>query len=277
MLKFVSINIMIVINIMFEIMLKNVDKLIKKVVLSTFLVFMVVIKKSNLIISFVLVLTFLTFVLCFGAISENPIGSAYASKIKVVLDAGHGGVDGGVVGVRTGVKESELNLKVVKKLEQYLLDAGFIVVLTRSSEAGLYGVANSTLKRKDMEKRKNIIAKNKPNLVVSVHMNQYSLSTRRGAQVFYNQDNDNSKLLAQSVQDCFNSMKEAVRTCSALSGDYYIIKCTEYPSIIAECGFLSSPEDEALLITDGYQESLAYTIFKGISTYLAQTTFIYQS
>ena len=115
---------------------------------------MIVIKKSNLIISLVLVLTILTFVLCFGAISNNPVGSAYASKIKVVLDAGHGGVDGGVCGVRTGVKESELNLKVVKKIEKYLLDAGFIVVLTRSSEAGLYGVANSSLKRKDMEKRK---------------------------------------------------------------------------------------------------------------------------
>ena len=145
---------------------------------------MVVIKKSNLIISFVLILTLLTFILCFGAISNNPVGSAYATKIKVVLDAGHGGVDGGVVGVRSGIKESELNLKVVKKLEKHLLDAGFIVVLTRSSEAGLYGVANSSLKRKDMEKRKAIIDKTKPDLVISVHMNQYSLSTRRGAQVF---------------------------------------------------------------------------------------------
>ena len=238
---------------------------------------MIVLKKSNLIISFVLILTFLTFILCFGAISTNPVGSAYASKIKVVLDAGHGGVDGGVVGVRTGIKESELNLKVVKKLEKYLLDAGFIVVLTRSSDAGLYGVANSSLKRKDMEKRKDIITKTKPNLVISVHMNQYSLSTRRGAQVFYNSNNEKSKLLAESVQESFNNMKEAVRNCSALSGDYYIIKCSEYPSIIAECGFLSSPEDEALLITDAYQESLAYTIFKGISTFLAQTTFVYQN
>lgn len=237
---------------------------------------MIVLKKSNLIISFVLVITFLTFILCFGAISSNPVGSAYSTKIKVVLDAGHGGVDGGVCGVKTGVKESELNLKVVKKLEKYLVDAGFIVVLTRNSEAGLYGVANSSLKRKDMEKRKSIINKTKPNLVISVHMNQYSLQTRRGAQVFYNENNDNSKLLAQSVQESFNNMKEAVRSCSALSGDYYIIKCTEYPSIIAECGFLSNPEDEALLIMDEYQESIAYTIFKGISTYLAQTTFVYQ-
>ena len=236
---------------------------------------MFVVKRKNLIIVCVLLITFLTFILCFNAIKINPVGSAYANKVKIVLDAGHGGIDGGVSGVRTGVKESELNLKVVKKLEKHLTDAGMVVYLTRNSEAGLYGVANSSLKRKDMEKRKSIIDKAKPTLVISIHMNQYTLSTRRGAQTFYNKDNENSKLLAECVQQSFNDMAEAVKKTSALSGDYYIVKCTKYPSIIAECGFLSNPEDEALLITEQYQDSLAYNIFKGISLYLAQTTFIY--
>ncbi len=237
---------------------------------------MIIIKKRNLIIASVLILVFLTSILCFRAIKINPVGQAGVNKIRIVLDAGHGGIDGGVSGVRSGVKESELNLKVVKKLEKYLIDAGMVVYLTRNSEAGLYGVANSSLKRKDMENRKKIIEKVKPNLVISIHMNNYSVSTRRGAQVFYNSQNEKSKLLAQSVQDSFNAMEEATRTCSALAGDYYIIQCTKYPSIIAECGFLSNPEEEALLLTDNYQESLAYNIFKGISSYLAQTTFIYQ-
>ena len=236
---------------------------------------MLVIKRKNLIIVVVLLITFLTFVLCFNAIKVTPVGRAYANKIKIVLDAGHGGIDGGVCGVRTGVKESELNLKVVKKLEKCLTDAGMVVYLTRSSEAGLYGVANSSLKRKDMEKRKEIIQKIKPTLVISIHMNQYTLSTRRGAQAFYNKDNQKSKLLAECVQESFNEMPETVKKTSALAGDYYIVKCTEYPSIIAECGFLSNPEDESLLITEKYQEALAYNIFKGISLYLAQTTFIY--
>ena len=222
---------------------------------------MIVIKRKNFIIVSVLIITFLTFILCYSAIKINPVGHAYYNKVKVVLDAGHGGIDGGVSGVRTGIKESELNLKVVKKLEKYLIDAGMSVYLTRNSEAGLYGVANSSLKRKDMEKRKAIINDVKPNLVISVHMNQYSLSTRRGAQVFYNSDNENSKTLANSVQKCFNEMEEAVKKTSALAGDYYIIKCTQYPSIIAECGFLSNPDDERLLISDEYQDSLAYNIF----------------
>ncbi len=236
---------------------------------------MFVLKRKNIIIVSVLLITFLTFILCFSAIKINPVGRAYANKVKIVLDAGHGGIDGGVCGVRTGVKESELNLKVVKKLEKHLTDAGMVVYLTRKSEEGLYGVANSSLKRKDMEKRRDIINKAKPTLVISIHMNQYSLSTRRGAQAFYNKDNQNSKLLAECVQQSFNEMPESVKKTSALSGDYYIVKCTEYPTIIAECGFLSNPEDEALLITDKYQDSLAYNIFKGIATYLAQTTFIY--
>ncbi len=236
---------------------------------------MIIIKKRNLIIISVLIIVFLTTILCFSAINVNPVGQASASKIKIVLDAGHGGIDGGVSGVRSGIKESELNLKVVKKLEKYLIDAGMVVYLTRNSDAGLYGVASSSLKRKDMENRKKIIEKVKPNLVISIHMNKYSVSTRRGAQVFYNSNNEKSKILAKSIQDNFNAMPEATRECSILAGDYYIIKCTEYPSIIAECGFLSNPEEEALLLTDNYQDSLAYYIFKGISTYLAQTTFIY--
>ncbi|MBE5737919.1 MAG: N-acetylmuramoyl-L-alanine amidase [Clostridiales bacterium] len=235
---------------------------------------MFVVKRKNLIIVCVLIITFLTFILCFGAINEKPIGSA-SSKIKIVLDAGHGGIDGGVSGVNTQVKESELNLIVVKKLEKYLVDAGMNVVLTRNSEAGLYGVANSSLKRKDMEKRKEIINNAKPNLVVSVHMNKYSLSTRRGAQVFYNQDNEKSVALAKSIQESFNSMEQCVKKSSALKGDYYILNCTKYPSVIAECGFLSNPDDERLLISDDYQNDLAYSIYKGIVGYLTQTSMLY--
>lgn len=234
---------------------------------------MIVFRKKSIIIISVLILTIFTFVLCFGAIGNSSVSTS--SKIKVVLDAGHGGVDGGVTGVNTGIKESELNLIVVKKIEKHLIDAGMNVVLTRNSDAGLYGVASTTLKRKDMQKRRDIILKEKPNLVVSVHMNKYSLSTRRGAQVFFNENNKGSMLLANSIQENFNSMPNCVKKVDALKGEYYILKCTEYPSVIAECGFLSNPEDEKLLITESYQDDLAFTIYKGIVTYLAQTTINY--
>lgn len=236
---------------------------------------MIVFRKKSIIIISVLILTIFTFVLCFGAIGNSAVSAS--NKIKIVLDAGHGGLDGGVTGVNTGVKESELNLIVVKKIEKYLIDAGINVVLTRNSNAGLYGVVSSTLKRKDMEKRRDIILKAKPNLVVSVHMNKYSLSTRRGAQVFFNENNPDSIILANSIQQNFNAMENCVKKTDALKGDYYILKCTDYPSVIAECGFLSNPEDEKLLITETYQEDIAFTIYKGIVTYLAQTTSNYNT
>ncbi len=229
---------------------------------------MFVFKRKNILIISVLIATFLTVVLCVSAIATKPAGEVSANKYKVVLDAGHGGVDGGVIGVNTGIKESELNLKVVKKLESYLVNNGISVTLTRNSSAGLYGVATKNLKRKDMEKRKQIINDIKPDLVVSVHMNKYSLSTRRGAQVFYKDSDEKSKLLAENIQLNFNEMKEASRECFVLTGDYYILNCSNYPSVIAECGFLSNPDDEALLVTEEYQDAIAYSIFKGIIGYL---------
>ena len=227
------------------------------------------INRKNIIIISVLLITALTFVFCFSALSTTSANRVDGDKIKVVLDAGHGGVDNGVSGVKTKVKESELNLKVVKKLENYLISAGIEVVLTRSSSAGLYGVATTNLKKKDMQKRKEIILNAKPSLVVSVHMNKFSVSTRRGAQVFYKANDQASKKLADSIQQCFNGMKEASRQCESLVGDYYILNCSNYPSVIAECGFLSNPEDEALLVTDAYQDAIAYSIFKGIIGYFS--------
>ncbi len=229
---------------------------------------MFVFKKRNLIIISVLIVTAIAFVFCFSALTKMGVDQTSVNKIRVVLDAGHGGVDGGVCGVRTGVKESELNLKVVKQLEKYLISAGMSVTLTRNSDAGLYGMATSNLKKRDMQKRRDIIKSVEPHVVVSVHMNKYSLSTRRGAQVFYKTGDENAKLLAGNIQDCFNKMEEAVRECSILTGDYYILNCTEYPSVIVECGFLSNPEDEALLLNKDYQDSIAYNIFKGIVGYL---------
>lgn len=230
------------------------------------------IKRRNIVIISALLLTIITFFICFGALNSISYGEASATGVKIVLDAGHGGIDGGVVGSTTGVRESEINLKIVKKLEKYLVDAGMSVVLTRSSDAGLYGVASSSLKKRDMKKRKEIINSASPDLVVSVHQNKYSLSSRRGALVFFKEDDQNSQILANSIQKTFNEMDEAVRRCDALMGDYYILNCSKYPSVICECGFMSNKDDEALLVTDEYQDKIAYAIFKGIVVYFSQTS-----
>lgn len=217
-------------------------------------------------------MTAITFALCFSAL-RNGSARADVTGITVVLDAGHGGIDGGVTGVNTGVKESDLNLAIVKSLKNYLEDAGINVVLTRNSEAGLYGAATKNFKRRDMEKRRDIIKKAEPALVVSVHLNKYSAASRRGAQVFYKANDESGKILAQSMQEEFNKMEESARSYSALTGDYYILNCSDYPAVIAECGFLSNPQDEELLITEEYRSSVAYAMFKGIIKYFAESSY----
>lgn len=230
-------------------------------------------KGKTVVIAIVLAIVLVTFIVCAGAFGIQPIGSADESQITVVLDAGHGGIDGGVVGVNTRVKESVLNLAVVKKLETLFLGAGIDPVLTRSSEAGLYGSATNGFKRRDMLARKKVIEHADADIVISVHMNKYGSASRRGAQVFFRADCTQGISLANKIQNTLNQMDEATRGYTALKGDYYILNCTDIPSVIVECGFLSNAEDEALLVTDVYQEKLAYAIFKGAIEYLSEITF----
>lgn len=202
---------------------------------------------------------------CFFAMSRT---AAQAQRLTVVLDAGHGGVDGGVVGA-SGKKESDVNLEITYLLQNRFEEAGFRVVLTRKTEAGLYGAATPGYKRRDMEKRKEVICASDPALVISVHQNFFSLRSRRGAQVFFKESDPRSVALAGSIQSALNHMPECVKQTSALKGDYYILNCSDYPSVIVECGFLSNAEDEALLLDAVYQRKLAEAIVAGALGYLA--------
>ena len=195
--------------------------------------------------------------------------SATGESATVVLDAGHGGIDGGVSGVNTKVKESDLNLAVTKRLEKYFTGYGINAVLTRKDKNGLYGLTSVNRKMRDMEKRKEIINGANPDLVISIHMNSLPQSKQRGAQIFYDRHNEGSKTLAETVQ---LFLGKNIPHCNRIimAGDYYILECTDKPVIIAECGFLSNGEDEALLITAEYQEKLAYNIFCSAIAFLGR-------
>ncbi len=228
---------------------------------------MFVITKRTIMFLSVVLASVLIFTLCIFAISATSI-NATSGAYTVIIDAGHGGVDCGVVGVNSGVKESDLNLEVAKELQEVFDGLNVNTVLTRSSEAGLYGTKSSGFKKRDMQKRKEIIEQNEHDIVISLHMNYYSLPSRRGAQTFYYSKDKNDDKLAKSVQSALNGMPSASRSCDALYGDYYILKCSKSPSVIIECGFLSNPEDEALLLTKEYRKELAESIASGTIAYL---------
>ena len=208
----------------------------------------------------------LTAGVCLYALVQTAAGS---SRLTIVIDAGHGGIDGGVVGRTTGTKESDINLALSRALQTEFEEAGFLVVQTRPTEAGLYGAATAGYKKRDMKRRAEIIAESAPAAVISVHQNFFSLSSRRGAQVFFREDSSSSRTLACAIQTALNSMPECVRTSEALKGDYYVLNCSDYASVIVECGFLSNAEDEAMLVTEGYRQRLAETICAGTLAFLA--------
>ena len=189
-------------------------------------------------------------------------------NFTVVIDAGHGGIDGGAVGSVSGVSESSLNLKIAYNLKSILDNSGFTTILTRTDENGLYGDTSKGFKKRDLEKRVEITKKANPDIFISVHLNTYQNNSRRGAQVFYKKDNENAKKLATNIQLYLNLLKESKRMYDCISGDYYLLNNIKTSAVIVECGFLSNLEEENLLLTNEYREKLAKAIFNGIVAYL---------
>ena len=229
----------------------------------------IVFKKSTIIVLIAIILSGAALGLCAGALAsaDSSAGITSARARVIVIDAGHGGIDAGVLGVNTKIKESDINLAIAKQLKGYFAEAGFKVVMTRSTNGGLYGAPTNGFKMRDMKKRRQIIEECGADMVISVHQNSCPLASRRGGQTFFDKNSESGRLLAECIQRSLNEMPECVKQSNALVGDYFMLKCTESPSVIVECGFLTNGEDEKLLSTSSYQKSVAYAIFKGAVGY----------
>lgn len=227
---------------------------------------LVILKKKRILVAILCVAIFCVFAL--GGVGIAKASGTPAYKYTVVIDPGHGGIDGGVVGAG-GYKESEFNLAMSKELAQFLTDAGFRVVLTREDENGLYDEDDVNKKCADMEKRKDIIVKTNPDFVISIHANKFPGDSRRGAQAFFDGMSNDGKELAENIQSGLNALnsKYVGKEFPALKGDYFMLKCTRKPSVIVECGFLSNAEDEKLLSDAEYRRQLAFAIYSGIVGY----------
>lgn len=231
-------------------------------------------KKTFFVIILAVIICFTTAVgLCVQALNATQV-AAFSNVMRIVVDAGHGGVDGGVLGRKTRVKESDLNLLIAMALTEELTDMGFEVVLTRKTEAGLYGTTAKGFKKRDMQKRKEIIEAAKPSLILSVHQNFYPMRSARGAQVFYSAESEGSKRLASGIQENLNGLYlgEGVKERKIMAGEYFMLECYSCPSVIVECGFLSNEMDEALLNTAAWRKRLAQAIAGGALAYFTGAT-----
>lgn len=220
---------------------------------------------KNAIFSVVLALV-ISFVISFCLVKVTKASSITRFNYTIVIDAGHGGRDAGASGINTQVKESDLNLVISKKLQKYLTDFGFNVVMTRTTIDGLYSETATNFKKDDMAKREKIINDASADMVISIHQNSYAGISERGAQAFFEPTNEESINLSNAIQHQLINNLPSARD-SANKGDYFILKTKLIPVSLVECGFLTNPEEEALLITDEYQQKVAYAIFCGILEY----------
>lgn len=187
----------------------------------------------------------------------------------IVLDAGHGGWDPGKTGAN-GANEKELNLAVVEKLAEYLELGGAEVILTREGDAALGGK-----KQADMAERKRIVNESNADILVSIHQNAFPSAKAKGAQVFYHNSSENGKILAECLQESLRSRVDGSNQRQAKENkEYYILRTTEIPAVIVECGFLSNAEEEKRLNDSAYQEKLAWAIYCGILDYFENSGMI---
>lgn len=187
----------------------------------------------------------------------------------IVLDAGHGARDGGSVGVN-GTVEKEINLEYVLMLKEKLVNNGFNVVLTREDDNPLYSEFDKNKKLGDMNKRMEIIKKSNPSLVVSLHMNSFRDCSVSGALCYYKTDDEASNKCANLMQKCLIEYCDA-KVKEAKGGDFFMLNCSYYTSVLIECGYLSNPEEEKLLNSKEYKEKIVNAIYSGILLYFGNS------
>lgn len=201
-------------------------------------------------------------------VSRNLGKYVSSGKIKraentVVIDAGHGGADPGKVGINKA-EEKDINLKIAKKVKKLLEKKGVKVVMTREEDAMLSKNSNGSQKVQDMKERVKLINDTTPEFAVSIHQNSYHEEAIHGAQVFYYKHSAEGEQLAAVMQKALLSIDKENRRQAKADDTYYLLKRTEVPTIIVECGFLSNHEEAEKLVSDEYQQQVAEAIVKGI-------------
>lgn len=190
----------------------------------------------------------------------------------IVVDAGHGYPDGGAVG-ESGVPEKDINLSVAFKLQELLEKNGAYVLLTRADDNAVVDDLNRKIrdiKRSDLNFRRDFKNSSNCDAFISIHMNKFPQSKYSGAQVFYASEPKESRVLGEKMMSRLKeiSYTENNRAAKVADESIFILKDSIVPSVIVECGFLSNHDEEKLLLTDEYQDKLAFAIYCGLMDYM---------
>ena len=203
--------------------------------------------------------------------SKNPINN----HPIIIIDAGHGGFDGGAV-AEDGTVEKNINLKISEYLQEYLIFFGFNTIMTRETDDSIEDAGLQTIRERkssDLHNRMKIMEETENALFISIHQNKYSIEKYSGTQVFYSpKTKEESSLLAQSIQDSIvNTLqKDNIRQIKECGTSVFLMYNAVKPAVLVECGFLSNYEETKLLNNPEYQKKIAFCIAIGIQDYICK-------
>lgn len=193
--------------------------------------------------------------------------------IIIILDAGHGGKDGGASS-REGLVERDLVFNITSMIEEQLRLQGFNVIMTRVDENDLASPHATNRKREDLSQRVEILNTTENAIAVSIHANAISDVRWNGAQVFYDASSLENKELATHIMDSMRANIDGLEREQRPISNIYILRNSEIPTALVEVGFLSNIEEARLLSDEDYQQLIAYAVFEGILAYVESTEMI---
>lgn len=200
--------------------------------------------------------------------------TADTNRRIIVLDSGHGGMDGGCTSVN-GINEKGINLNIMLSLRDMCRLFGYDTAATRDKDISVYdsgvtGIRNQKIS--DMENRLELFNRFPDAVCLSIHQNTYTDPKYNGAQMFYSQTNPDSERFASILQNLFvkNLQPDNARETKLCGKELYLCYFCNNTAVMSECGFLSNPDEAAKLTDSGYQQKVAFTLFNGINEYISK-------
>ncbi|MCM1115895.1 MAG: N-acetylmuramoyl-L-alanine amidase [Clostridium sp.] len=228
--------------------------------------------KKLIIISITFVFTFISVIGINTALEkvDTISNTAALSKINLIIDAGHGGIDAGTIGV-DGTNEKLINLSIAKKLYDFTGAAGINAALVRDGDYLVYD-DNDDKSRSDLYNRMDFVNSINNSTLISIHQNHFENESEWGTQIWYSPNDELSKMMADRILYVIkdNLQKDNKRENKKSDSSYYLLHKAKVPSIMIECGFMSNREENNKLQDNAYQNQMAYSIMLGFSEYISK-------
>lgn len=212
----------------------------------------------------------------YGMVAVVPTVAEYTALPVIVIDPGHGGIDGGAVGV-DDIVEKDINLAISLTLRDMFAASGFQVVMTRETDMSIHdeGITSTRgQKVSDIHNRMDLVNQYPGAVFLSIHQNKFGDSRSKGAQIFFGPKNKASEKLAKILQEDFsaNLQPENKRQCKKAEKNLYLMYHATCPSVLIECGFLSNPGEAAQLVDPDYQSRIAFSAYSSVLRFLELDT-----